>query len=70
MKQNEANVDRVVRALFAVVVALLYVLNVISGTLALILGIAAVVLLATSLVGFCPLYALLGISTKKTVTPV
>jgi len=38
---------------------------VISGTWAIILGILAVVLLVTGLVGTCPLYMLLGTSTKK-----
>ncbi len=65
MKKNVSNADRLLRALFALVVAVLYLTGVISGTVALLLGLIAVVLLATSIVGMCPIYSLLRISTKK-----
>ena len=65
MPKNVGTIDRVVRLLFAVVVAVLYFGGFISGTVALILGILAAVLLATSIVGFCPIYALLKMSTRK-----
>ena len=64
MKANMGLVDRVVRAVLAIVVAVLYLTGVIHGTLALILGIVAIVFLVTGLVSFCPLYRLLGISTR------
>jgi hypothetical protein len=57
--------DRIVRVLIALVVAVLYFTGVISGTLALILGIVAIVFLLTSLVSFCPLYVPFKISTTK-----
>ena len=65
IKKNVGNIDRIIRALFAVIVAALYFTNVISGTLALILGIAAVILLLTSLVSTCPIYLAAKISTRK-----
>ena len=65
MKNNMGVVDRVIRLLIVVAIAILYFTNVISGTLALILGILAVVFLLTSLLGFCPLYLPFGISTRK-----
>jgi hypothetical protein len=65
MKKNMSRFDRIIRIAFAVLVEVLYFANVISGTWAVILGILAVVLLVTSLVGTCPMYALLGISTQK-----
>lgn len=65
MTKNMGTVDRIIRFLFAAVVAALYFGNVISGTLALILGILAVVFLITSFVGFCPLYAPFKLSTRK-----
>jgi hypothetical protein len=64
MKANLHSLDRTGRLLFAVVVAVLYYTGTITGTLAMVLGIAAIVLLLTGLVNFCPLYAALGISTK------
>ncbi len=65
MKQNMGSIDRIIRAAFAVVVAVLYFTNLISGTAAIILGILAIVFLLTSVVGFCPLYAPFKLSTKK-----
>jgi len=65
MKKNMSNLDKGVRILFAAVVALLYYFNVIEGTLAYILMVVAIILLITSLINFCPLYRVFGISTCK-----
>ncbi|MAT99159.1 MAG: hypothetical protein CL608_18590 [Anaerolineaceae bacterium] len=63
MKQNMGSTDRIIRVVLAVVVAVLYFTNLISGTAAIILGILAIVFLLTSVVGFCPLYAPFKFST-------
>jgi len=65
MKKNMSNVDRIIRVSLAVLVAVLYFTNVISGTWAIILGVLSLVFLLTSLVSFCPLYTIFGISTRK-----
>jgi hypothetical protein len=65
MTKNMGTVDRIVRFIIVVAIAILYFTNVISGTLAIILGILAVVFLATSLLGFCPLYLPFKLSTRK-----
>jgi len=65
MKKNMSGVDKVVRILAAVVVLVLYFTSVISGTLAIILLILAGILVLTSVIGFCPLYRLIGLSTRK-----
>ena len=65
MKKNMGSLDRIIRFLIVVVVAVLYFSGVISGTLALILGILAIIFLLTSLVGFCPLYVPFKISTRN-----
>ena len=65
MKKNVGQIDRILRVALAILVGILYFTGVISGTWAIILGILAVVLLVTGLVGTCPLYMLLGTSTKK-----
>lgn len=65
MKTNMGLVDRIVRSALAVVVLILYLAGQITGVAAVVLGILAVVFLATSVVAFCPLYLPLGISTKK-----
>ena len=63
MKKNMGVVDRAIRTVVAVVIAVLYFAHVIDGTLALILGIVALIFLLTSLISFCPVYALLGLKT-------
>jgi hypothetical protein len=65
MKKNMGTVDRVIRILLAVVVTILYFTNQISGTLAIILGLFAVIFVLTSFIGFCPLYVPFKLSTKK-----
>jgi hypothetical protein len=65
MKQNMGTIDKVIRILVAVVVAVLFFTHVISGTLGIILLILAVVFVLTSIIGFCPLYLPFGLSTKK-----
>ena len=65
MTKNMGTVDRIVRFVIAVAIAILYFTGVISGTLAIILGVLAVIFLATSIIGFCPLYAPFKLSTIK-----
>ena len=65
MKTNMGIIDRIVRLIAVAVVAGLYFTGQISGTVAIVLGILAVIFLVTSLIGFCPLYAPLKLSTKK-----
>lgn len=66
MKKNVGNTDKLIRLIFALLVAVLYFTNVINGTLALVLGIAALAMVITSMLNFCGLYVILGISTCKT----
>lgn len=63
MKKNMGTIDKAIRILIAVVIAALYFTNVISGTLAIVLGILAVVFVLTSFISFCPLYLPFGINT-------
>jgi hypothetical protein len=65
MKKNIGTIDKVVRIVIAVVVAVLYFTNVISGTLAIILLAVSAILFLTSLISFCPLYFPFGLSTRK-----
>lgn len=65
MTRNMGSADRVIRTLVALAIGVLIVGDQFTGTLAVILGIVAVVLLATSAIGFCPLYAPFKISTTQ-----
>jgi hypothetical protein len=58
-------VDRVIRLLLAAAVAVLYFTGVLSGLVAIILGILAVIFVITSFIGFCPLYVPFRIKTCK-----
>ena len=63
MKKNMGNADRIVRLLIAAIVGILFYTNILTGTLGIVLLVIAGVLLLTSFVSFCPLYAPFGIST-------
>ena len=65
MKSNMGAIDRIIRIVIVIVIAILYFTEAIEGRLALILGIIAVIFAITSFVCFCPLYWLMGIKTCK-----
>ena len=65
MKRNVGIIDKIIRILIAVIIAVLYFTNVISGTLGIILLIFAGILVLTSLINFCPLYLPFSINTWK-----
>ncbi|MCZ2460820.1 MAG: DUF2892 domain-containing protein [Chitinophagales bacterium] len=65
MKSNIGSTDKIVRILLAIVIAVLYFTKVISGTTGIILLVLGVILLLTALINFCPIWAMLGINTKK-----
>lgn len=66
MKKNMGSADRVIRVLIALIIATLYFMEVISGTVAIVLLVLAAVFILTSLISTCPLYMPFGISTCKT----
>ncbi len=63
MKHNVGTTDKIIRIVLAILFAGLYFGNVVSGTLGIVLLIIGAIFLLTSVIGFCPLYALLGINT-------
>jgi len=65
MTKNMGTVDRVVRILVAIAVLVLYLTHMISGPLAIVLGVIAAVFVLTSFVGVCPAYIPLKLSTAK-----
>ena len=65
MKKNIGTVDRAIRFLVAVLIAILYFTNQISGLAAIILGIVAIAFLVTSFMSSCPAYMPFKISTIK-----
>lgn len=65
MKKNMGRLDRTIRLLVALVIAVLLVAGVFRGTAAIVLIIIAAILVLTTLIGFCPAYVPLKASTKK-----
>lgn len=65
MKKNMGSTDKIIRISIAVIIAVLYFTNTISGTLALILGAFAIIFIITSFISVCPLYTPFGLSTRK-----
>lgn len=63
MKKNMGTADRLIRIIIALVIIGLWYFEVVTGTLAIVLLVAAGVFVLTSLVSFCPLYTILGINT-------
>ncbi|MBY0426191.1 MAG: DUF2892 domain-containing protein [Cytophagales bacterium] len=65
MNKNMGTLDRTLRIIIALAIAVLYFTHLINGTVALILLALALVFILTSFVSFCPLYLPFGISTRK-----
>lgn len=65
MKKNMGITDKAIRLILVFIIGVLYFTNLISGTLAIVLGILGGVLMLTSFISFCPLYVFFGINTKK-----
>lgn len=66
MMKNIGSLDRLIRIGVAALIAVLYLTNVVTGTLGVGLLAVALVLALTSAVRVCPLYLPFGIRTFKT----
>ncbi|MDR3544384.1 MAG: DUF2892 domain-containing protein [Candidatus Limnocylindrales bacterium] len=62
---NEAPLDRVVRVVLGIALGAVAVGGAVSGPLLYVVALVAAIALVTGIVGFCPLYALLRVSTKS-----
>ena len=49
--------DKIIRFIIAAVIGVQYFMNIVSGTLGIVLLVLAGIFVLTSLVSFCPLYA-------------
>lgn len=70
MTKNMGSPDRIIRLVLAAIIFALYLTNVLSGTVAILLIALPVIFILTSFVGTCPLYLAFGLSTirKKSKT--
>ena len=63
MKKNVGNLDRTIRIAIAIVIAVLTYMNVLTGTLSIVLLSLAAIFVVTSFLSFCPIYAVLGMNS-------
>ncbi|MEQ8336906.1 MAG: DUF2892 domain-containing protein [Cyclobacteriaceae bacterium] len=63
MKKNMGSADRIIRISIAAIVAVLYFTGTITGTVGAVLLVLGGIFLVTSLVSFCPIYAIFGYRT-------
>lgn len=63
MKKNMGATDRFLRLLIAAIFVGLYFSDTVTGTLGVVLLVFAGVFTLTSLISFCPIYTLFGLST-------
>ena len=65
MKKNMGTTDKLIRLTIAIVLIVLYWRQVLTDTWGIIALVVALVFTLTSLISFCPLYAIFGIKTCK-----
>jgi len=66
MKKNIGTIDKILRVVIAIVIAVLYYMDlIVSDTLSAIVLFLAAVLLITSLLNFCPIYFILRINSCR-----
>ena len=63
MKANMGTADKIIRMIIVAIFATLYFTGTVTGTLGIVLLALGGVFTLTSLIGFCPLYTLVGFST-------
>ncbi len=65
MTKNMGSTDRIIRLIVAAVAAVLYFTDTLTGTLGIVALVVAAIFTLTSVISFCPLYAIAGVSTCK-----
>ncbi len=64
-RKNCGTKDRVARIVFGAIIAASYVMGYIQGTVALVVGVVALVMVVTGTAGYCAIYEPLGIDTRE-----
>lgn len=65
MNKNLGTIDKVVRLLIAVAGIGVIAAGLVEGTLTIVVGVVVGIMVLTSLVSWCPLYMLVGLSSRK-----
>ena len=64
LRINESHGDRIIRIILAAVLGAAAAAGLVGAPLLYVVWLVAAILALTGIVGFCPLYALTGLSTK------
>jgi hypothetical protein len=65
MKMNESTLDRTIRIVVGLAILALGFSGVVSGTLGTVFKILGFIPLLTGLMGYCPIYSLIKVQTKR-----
>lgn len=65
MQKNLGQPDRIIRIIIGIVAAVLFFTNTLTGTAGIVLLVVGLILAATAVINFCPIYRVLGIRTNK-----
>lgn len=63
MKTNMGHIDRIVRLITAIAFSLLYISTPVHGIWTLIMLFIGGLLIGSAAIGYCPIYALMGVDT-------
>lgn len=63
MKKNMGSADRIIRLVLAALAVFFYFNGTLTGTMGIVALVVAAVFTLTSVISFCPLYSLVGLST-------
>ena len=66
MTKNMGSADRIIRLIVAAIAVALYFTGTLTGTLGIVALVVAAIFTLTSFISFCPIYAIVGMSTCKT----
>lgn len=66
MKKNVGKLDRILRVAVSLVIVVLFVKGRITGTVGITELVLAGIFTLTAIIGFCPLYAIIGTNTCPT----
>jgi hypothetical protein len=63
LSHNVGTPDRIVRLGLGAILGVVFMAGIVAVPLSYVVGVLSVIMLATGALGFCPIYALLGVRT-------
>jgi hypothetical protein len=63
MTNNMGSTDKIIRIIVAIIFAALYFTGTVTGTLGIVLLALGGIFVLTSVISFCPIYAIIGVNT-------